>query len=91
MIKFEYLRLEAIRTRTFSKDGRMLIKDEHTIMVIEPNGSNLDVHDKTLTEVLNYYGEQGWELVTSTETYFVDEKNYTSSNYCNCILKRQVL
>lgn len=79
MKKFEYCRLEVTRIIATEEDKN---NDVRVLRLIEPDGNIVDFSNKKMTTVLNELGVQGWELVSSTDT-FSPERIVT-----NCMLKR---
>ncbi len=79
MKKFEYCRLEVTRIIATEEDKRTEVR---VLTLIEPDGNIVDFSNKKMTVVLNELGVQGWELVSSTDT-FLPERIVT-----NCMLKK---
>lgn len=80
MKKFEYCRMEVIR---FVGTKELKSIEVRILRLIEPDGNVVDFSNKKMTVILNELGEQGWELVSSTDI-FLPERIIT-----NCMLKRQ--
>lgn len=72
MVKFEYCRIESTRN-----------ENKHIIVYIAPDGKIVDVSGKKLTVIFNELGQDGWELVSSNDTY---HENRTIST--DCVFKR---
>lgn len=79
MKKFEYCRLEVSRIIATEEYKKTEVR---VMTLIEPDGNIVDFSNKKMTVVLNDLGAQGWELVSSTDT-FLPERIVT-----NCTLKR---